>query len=299
MANTIRPKSKITERELADIVDFKLNYLGNYKTSEIITVNGQHGSLQDGEVLPTGTRVYDIIQAMLDKDYQRPYDNPTFKLTGIDEQLEVGTKGNYTITPEFNQNDAGELVSFTLEKYSMEKNRLEVIKTSNTLFTHVEPIDIKDNSILIFKGTVSFKEGIIKVKDEKEVPGNIEAGQLSYTLIITGVRKCFYGVDMDTTLPVIESNDVRKLTPAIVYEGDLVPLNIPTGTKRITFAIPVFMNDPKRIVSKKLGYDVKEVFEKSIVRVKGNNGYDDIEYKVFTYIPDTKYPSEDTYTFEF
>ena len=294
----IRPKTKITERELADAVDFKLNYLGNYKTSEIITVNGQHGSLQDGEVLPTGTRVYDIIQAMLDKDYERPYGYPIFKLTGIDEQLEVGTEGNYTITPVFEQNDAGELINFKLEKYSMENNKFEVIKSSDTLFTHTEYINIKDNSLLMFRGTVSFKEGIIKVQDEKEVPGNIEAGELTYTLLITGVRKCFYGVDMDTTLPVVDSNEVRKLTSTVLFEKDLISLDIPTGTKRITFAIPLYMIQPRRIVSKKLGYDVKEVFEKSIVRVKGNMGYDDIEYQVYTYIPDTKFPSEDTYIFE-
>ena len=44
--------------------------------------------------------------------------------------------------------------------------------------------------------------------------------------------------------------------------------------------------------------EIKDVFEKTSMRVKGANGYTDIEYKVFTYIPDAKYPSDDIYTFE-
>lgn len=293
----IRPQDKITERELADAVDFKLNYLGNYKTSETITVNGQHGALQDGEVLPTGTRLYDIIQAMLDKDYERPYKYPTFKLTGIEEKLEVGTNGNYTITPVFEKNDAGELTRFKLEKFSPSKNKFETLKDGESLVSYTQDINIEDNTVLVFKGTVWFKQGNIKVVNEESVPGYIEEGSLSDILIISGVRKCFYGTDNEV-LPVKESSDVRKLTSIIVEDGDVVSVDIPTETRRITFALPIYINEPKRIVSKKLGYDIKNVFEKSIVRVSGNNGYDDIEYHVYTYIPDTKYPSDDIYIFE-
>ena len=63
-------------------------------------------------------------------------------------------------------------------------------------------------------------------------------------------------------------------------------------------AYPAYVRDPQKVLSKKLGYDIKDVFEKTTLRVKGYNGYQDIEYKIFTYIPDTPYPSDDIYTFE-
>lgn len=298
----LRPQDKVSERELSDVVVDKLNYLGNLKLSENIIVRGQHGSFTDGEVLTKGTRVHDVIQGILDDTFERPYKYPTLELTGVGENIEVGNTVSITLVPVFNQNDAGELTRFRLER-SVSGADFVTLYDTDHIITHTEPlVSIIDNpNILSFRATAWFEKGPIKMSNGEEIEGYIEAGSISTRLTISGIRKCFYGAESGITLPVENSDQVRALPESTTFgveEGSIVPITIHTGTTRITFAYPAYVRDPQKIVSKKLGYDIKDIFEKTTLRVKGYNGYTDIEYKVFTYIPDVSYPSDDIYTFE-
>lgn len=298
----IRNYDKITERELADVVDFKLNYLADNKLSENIIVSGNHGSFTNGEVLVKGTRVHDVIQGILNPDFKRPYKFPTLELTGIGENIEVGNVVTITLVPVFTQNDAGPITRFVLER-SISGGEFVVLYDSDKIINHTEPnVSIIDSpNILSFRCTIWFEEGPIKYKAGEEIEGHIEAGSITTKLTINGIRKCFYGAESGITFPVENGEQVRALPQSTTFgveKGSIVPVNIPTGTTRITFAYPAYVRDPEKITSKKLGYDIKDVFEKVSMRVKGYNGYTDIEYKVFTYIPDTGYPSDDIYTFE-
>lgn len=298
----IRPQDKVSQRELNDVVNDKLDYLGNLKLKENIIVRGQHGSFQDGEVLVVGTRVHDVLQGLLDDTYERPYTFPTLELTGVGENIEVGNTVSITLIPVFTQNDAGPLTRFVLER-SISGGDFDTLYDTDHIVTHTESsVSIIDNpNIISFRATAWFEEGKIKYSNGEEIEGHIEAGSISTRLTISGIRKCFYGAESGVTFPVENSTQVRALPESTTFgveEGSIVPVNIETGTTRITFAYPAYNRDPQKIVSKKLGYDIKDVFTKTSVRVKGYNGYQDIEYKVFTYIPDTGYPSDDIYTFE-
>ena len=297
-----RPQDKVTERELSDIVVDKLNYLGNLKLSENIQVRGQHGAFKDGEIATKGTRVHDVLQAMLDDTFERPYTFPTLELTGVGENIEVGNTVSITLVPVFTQNDAGELTRFKLER-SISGGDFVTLYDTDHIVTHTEPnVAIIDNpNILSFRATAWFNEGKIKYSNGEEIEGHIEAGSISTRLTISGIRKCFYGAEMGVTVPVENSDQVRALPESTTFgveEGSIVPITIHTGTTRITFAYPAYVRDIQKITSKKLGYDIKDVFEKQTLRVQGWNGYTDIEYKVYTYIPDTTYPSDDIYTVE-
>lgn len=297
-----RPQDKVTERELSDVVVDKLNYLGNYKLSENIQVRGQHGSFKDGEVLVKGTRVHDIIQGILDDSFERPYTFPTLELTGVGENIEVGNTVSITLVPVFSKNDAGPLTRFKLER-SISGGDFVTLYDTDHIITHTEPtVTIIDNpNILSFRATAWFAEGPKKYSNGEEIDGHIESGSVSTRLTISGIRKCFYGAESGVRFPVETGEQVRKLPESTTFgveNGSIVTITIHEGTTRITLAYPAYVRDPKRILSKKLGYDIKDVFEKSSIRVKGYNGYTDIEYKVFTYIPDAGYPSDDIYTFE-
>ena len=297
----LRPQDKVTERELSDIVVDKLNYLGNLKLSSNIAVRGQHGSFQDGEVLIKGTRVHDILQGILDESFERPYKYPTLELTGVGENIEVGNTVSITIVPVFTQNDAGKLTRFKFEK-SISGADFITLYDSDNIIPYTEPsIAIVDNpNILSFRATAWFEEGKIKYSNGDEIEGHIEAGSVSTRLTISGIRKCFYGAEAGITIPVTTNEEVRKLPESTTFgveEGSIISIVINPGTTRITFAYPAYVRDPQKILSKKLGYDIKDIFEKTSIRVKGFNGYTDIEYKVFTYIPDVGYPSDDIYTF--
>lgn len=293
----IRPLDKITERELADSVDNKLNYLANKKLSENIIVGGQHGSFIDGETLIKGTRVHDVLQGMLNPDYMQNYKLPVLKLTGVDEKIEIGSVISFSLVPVFNQNDAGPLNRFVLER-SVAGGKYVTLYDSDTIKIHNESnisvTELKD--ILSFRATAWFDEGKVKYKNGEEIPGHIEAGSITEELRIVGVRKCFYGAESGIRYLVESSDDVRNL-PNAININSVVSINIPTGTSRITLAYPSYVGDIKRIESKKLGYDVKEVFEKNNIRVKGANGYMDLDYQVYSYIPDIEYPSDDEYIF--
>ena len=293
----IRNYDKITERELADVVDFKLNYLGNNKLSQNITVNGNHGAFKDGEILVTGTRVHDVIQGILNPDFKRPYKFPTLELTGIEETIEVGTSTSISIVPVFTQNDAGPLTRFVLER-SVVGGDYVVLFDSDHIELYTEPsVSIIDNhNILAFRATAWFEEGNVKYENGQTVEGHIEAGSVTTEIIISGIRKCFYGAESGIKFSVENGTQVRAL-PQATNISNIINIDIPEGTSRITLAYPAYMKDIDEIVSKKLGYDVKEVFEKTNIRVEGVNGYNDIDYKVYTYIPDASYPSDDVYTF--
>lgn len=298
----IRPQDKVSERELNDVVNDKLNYLGNLKLKENIMVRGQHGAFQDGEVLVVGTRVHDVLQGLLDDTFERPYTFPTLELTGVGENIEVGNTVSISLVPVFTQNDAGPLTRFVLER-SISGGDFVTLYDTDHIVTHTEPsVSIIDSpNILSFRATAWFDEGKIKYSNGEEIEGHIEAGSISTRLTISGIRKCFYGAEAGITFPVETGDQVRALpfsTTFGVENGSIVPLTIEPGTTRITFAYPAYVRDIQKITSKKLGYDIKDVFEKSSLRVKGYNGYQDIEYKVYTYIPDTGYPSDDIYTFE-
>ena len=292
----IRNNDKITERELADVVDFKLNYLANNKLSQNITVNGNHGAFKDGEILVTGTRVHDVIQGILNPDFKRPYKFPTLELTGVEENIEVGSSMSISIVPVFTQNDAGALTRFVLER-SVAGGDFVVLYDTDHIELYTEPtVSITDNSnILAFKATVWFEEGPVKYENGQAIEGRIEAGAVTTQVVISGIRKCFYGAESGIKFPVENGMQVRALESTDIKS--VMSINIPEGTSRITLAYPAYVKDVDRIVSKKLGYDIKEVFEKSNIRVEGVNGYNDIYYKVYTYIPDASYPSDDIYTF--
>lgn len=298
----IRPQDKVSERELNDVVNDKLNYLGNLKLKENIMVRGQHGAFQDGEVLVVGTRVHDVLQGLLDDTFERPYTFPTLELTGVGENIEVGNTVSISLVPVFTQNDAGPLTRFVLER-SISGGDFVTLYDTDHIVTHTEPsVSIIDSpNILSFRATAWFDEGKIKYSNGEEIEGHIEAGSISTRLTISGIRKCFYGAEAGITFPVETGDQVRALPESTTFgveNGSIVPLTIEPGTTRITFSYPAYVRDIQKITSKKLGYDIKDVFEKSSLRVKGYNGYQDIEYKVYTYIPDTGYPSDDIYTFE-
>ena len=298
----IRPQDKVSERELSDVVVDKLNYLGNLKLKENIIVRGQHGAFQDGEVLVAGTRVHDVLQGLLDDTFERPYIFPTLELTGVGENIEVGNTVSISLVPVFTQNDAGPLTRFVLER-SISGGDFVTLYDTDHIVTHTEPsVSIIDSpNILSFRATAWFEEGKIKYSNGEEVEGHIEAGSISTRLTISGIRKCFYGAESGITFPVENGNQVRALPESTTFgveNGSIVPVTIEPGTTRITFAYPAYVRDIQKITSKKLGYDIKDVFEKTSLRVQGYNGYQDIEYKIYTYIPDTGYPSDDIYTFE-
>ena len=297
----LRPQDKVTERELSDIVVDKLNNLGDLKLSENLIVKGQTiGAYTDGTVIVKGTRVHDVIQGVLDASYNLPYTFPTLELKGIGENIEVGNIVNITIAPVFTKNDAGELYRYILER-SVSGGELSTIIDSDKLQSYTEPnVKIIDSAnILKFVGTAYYNEGNTKYKQGEEIPGHIAKGEIVTTLVINGIRKCFYGSESGISMPCMSGDEVRQLPQSTSFgleKGSMFEIECLEGDTRVTFAYPAHLPDPSAVYSDKLGYNVKDIFDKSSLRVKGANGYRDIEYKVFTFIPAIGFPKTDIFT---
>lgn len=297
----LRPQDKVTERELSDVVVDKLNNLGNLRLSENLIVKGQRiGAYANGSVIVKGTRVHDVLQGIIDSSYKLPYTFPVLELKGIDEDVEVGNTLDITITPIFTQNDAGELYRYTLER-SVSGGGFTTIIDSDRLQSYTEPnVKIIDSmNILQFVATVYFEEGEIKYKQGEEIPGHVSKGEIVTTLTINGIRKCFYGSESGISMPCMTGDEVRRLPQSTTFaleEGSTFEIECFEGDTRVSFAYPAYLPDPSKVISDKLGYNIKDIFEKSTLRVKGANGYRDIEYKLFTYIPAVGFPKSDIYT---
>lgn len=295
----IRSQDKVSEREMSDIVVKKLNYIDNMKSSENMVVGKNIGSFKQGQTITVGTRLHDIIQGILDPSYESAYTFPTFKLES-DSNIEVGNIVDIIINPVYEKCDAGPLNRYKLER-SLNGGAYTTIMDGPHTKIHTEKnIKITDNdNIMTFRGTLWFDQGPEKYDNGEVVPGRIEAGKIIDVLRIAGIRRCFYGNEAGVVVPVQTNEEVRGLpnhTDFAVTEGSQVKLHCEPGDTRLTFAYPAYVRDPYSVISKKLGYDIVDIFEKSIIRVKGANGYQDIEYKVFTYIPDVPYGESDEYT---
>ena len=299
----LRQQDKVSEREMTDLVVKKLNYLENNKLSENIAVKGDHGAFVDGEILPKGTRVHDIIVGILDSSYEKPYTSPMLELSGIDKNIEVGTVlSSVTLIPVFTKNDTGGLSRFKLERAVGNKGYTTLYDGNNITNYTESNLTVNDTDVIVtYRATAWFNEGATKVVNGEKVEGHIEAGSITTVLEVSGIRKSFYGAENNKGSIAANSTQIRALplsTDFQVAEGDKIKLEIPVGTNRITFAYPAYLRDIKSIRSELLGYDIKGVFEYTYASVKGNNGYADITYKVYTYMPDVNYPTSDIYTFE-
>lgn len=143
---------------------------------------------------------------------------------------------------------------------------------------------IQDNSN-IFSSTVNYAIGPQPV-DSKNVNYStpLPVGSLTPTVIVTGKRKTFYGLNNSGTT----SGNIRSLQSSLLNlsNGSNFTINISAGTTNVVFAYPASLQDVTKVeYVQGLGSDVKTNFIKTTVNVEGLNGYTAIPYKVYKYTP--------------
>lgn len=115
--------------------------------------------------------------------------------------------------------------------------------------------------------------------------GQIKAGSKSATVstAISGYRNTFYGT-MDEKAEVT-SAVIRELTKSnkALANGAKFEVTIPVGALRVVIAYPATLRDVTSINDVNgLNAQITSSFTKSSVMVEGANGYEAIEYKVYT-----------------
>lgn len=266
------------------------------RTTKAINVVGVNsGSYSDGNTIPSGTKIEDIIEKMLKKMIPPTYVAPTISLSGSSPfVVEAGVVNAITIVPTFIQNNAGNVTSCKVYKNG------NLVKTTSVIEPFVDNNVGMTDSNIVYKVEVSYATGDVLKNNlgEDYASGQIQAGTItSSNLTYTAYRKTFYGTNSSTG--EVTSNEVRALssTNSALSAGSSFTLNIPVGAKKVIFAYPATLRDVSSIqYVEGMNAEIKGIFgSPKTVTVYGANSYNAISYKVYTYTPAEAFSAAATY----
>ena len=265
-----------------------------------ITVKGQPlGMYNEGDVIPTGETLTNILINSLRKRILPEYKSPELSLDKVSQKVETGTRVKPVITPTFTRNDGGDLIKFNLLR-RIDENELAVVYNEDmlVLYTEKDPLIVTDGNSIEYTARVNYADGEPKEDNlgDPDPDHMILAGELEASFSYTGLRKLFFTSDTEVT-KLTTSEEIRNIEWTFI-EGESMKINIPisAGDTRVIIAYPSKMNDISSIISNMLHVDVLEVFEKSTVEVYGAENNCQTEYKVYTFIPKKAFGNNEMYT---
>lgn len=114
-------------------------------------------------------------------------------------------KTTIVVTPEFSQNDAGDITKVTLRRNNI------VVYESTELKNYSDEVTLKHGEKVSYTITVEYSDGIIKNTTEGDpYPStSIKAGFKSKTIVVNGIANSYYGTIGDK---VFDVSDISGLT---------------------------------------------------------------------------------------
>lgn len=295
--------TKDTE-ELAFIKPDKSVMYPKNRTSKDFTLNGTDlGALKDGEKIPEGTSIDDLLNMITQKAIAPTYTRPTVTIAKSGSgtaagNYEAGTSITPILTATFNKNDAGDLT-----KLSILKGSAEVGSDTSSPYTYTGEAIVLGDETISFKARAAYEDGEVKNNNlgQPDATGQIKAGTKdSSTLSFVGQRNAFWGYGAGT-IESPSSDQIRGLANKRlnVSANNVISVAIATGSQHIIFALPA----PRTL--KQVSYDdlgdkgMLSAFTKTTVQVAdargGENGKKD--YNIYVYNMST--PSAATMNFSF
>ena len=269
------------------------------KTQQAYTLNGTDlGALRDGAVIEAGTDIDELLRLITTKVIPATYEEPTVKIVaGGDIEYEIGSSVSATLHSQFMQNDAGALTAHNILKNG------EIIYEGQTA-SLIESLDnfIITEEAVSFESQASYGAGEIKNNNLNEASpeGAIAAGSItSEPIVYKGYRNLFYGTGIGE-LPELNSESIRALNSQLnPVNGIDFSVSIEEGEQYVIFAYPSTLEDVKQITYVQMNdTEMAPSFTKTLVQVEGANGYQPIEYKVYTYKTDMPVVSKVTFKVE-
>lgn len=252
---------------------------GGQLAVDLNVLDVEQGSYSSGDTIIAGTTFEEIFNGMLQKVIPPTYTAPTVSLSGSGTlSVESGTLISATLTPTFNQNDAG-----LANNYELFRQAVSIFINGVAAPHGATPFNIGDENI-IFNAELDYDIGPVK-NDNTGTPdptGQILAGQVtSNNVTYRGQRKLFYGIDGD--IVNIRTNPLNYLNPS-------------NGTSRafsgsgntVVFAYPDTLRDMTgaSLVSAGFTFDILSQFTRVADQlVDDANAGNPITYKVFEYAP--------------
>lgn len=293
--------TKDTE-ELAFIKPDKSKMFIKSRSSKEYTLNGTDlGALKNGDSIPEGTSIDELLNLITQKAIAPTYTKPTVSLAKSGAgtaagSYEAGTSVTPVLTATFNKNDAGDLT-----KLSILKGGSDVGSDSSSPYTYTGEAIVLGDETVTFTAKAEYSDGPVKNNnlDQPDATGQIKAGSVnSSNFSYTGQRNLFYGTGVGE-LPELTSDVIRGLTNKKLNptQGLNFTINMATGQQYFIFAYPATLRDVNK-VNYVEGNDpnMAASLTKETVNVAdargGENGV--IEYKVYTYRAATPFAAPGT-----
>ena len=295
--------TKDTE-ELAFIKPDKSKMFIISRFSKEYSLNGTDlGALKNGDSIPEGTSIDELLNLITQKAIAPTYTKPTVSLAKSGAgtaagSYEAGTSVTPVLTATFNKNDAGDLT-----KLSILKGGSDVGSDTSSPYTYTGEAIVLGDETVTFTAKAEYSDGPVKNNnlDQPDATGQIKAGSVnSSALSFVGQRNAFWGYGAGT-IESPSSDQIRGLANKRlnVSANNVISVAIATGSQHIIFALPA----PRTL--KQVSYDdlgdkgMLSAFAKTTVQVAdargGSNGMKD--YNVYVYNMST--PSAATMNFSF
>ena len=260
------------------------------RTQNPIEVNGVTGlGIANGETIPAGTSVDDIIKMLVQKPVPATYTKPTISLANNSGQasgnVEAGTSITAKLKATFTQNDAGALTAIAIKKGSE-----EVANGTESPLTYTGEEFVIGDETVTFSATATYEDAPVKNNNlGQESKENWFAGGTitSSNYSIVGKRNLFYGTGVGA-VPEVTSDLVRGLTNKKLAptQGYSFNVNVAVGQQYIVFAYPADLRDVNNVTYVEANdTGMAGNFTKHSISVAdargGENGLK--TYKVYTY----------------
>ena len=274
------------------------------RSTKDYTLNGTDlGALKNGETIPEGTSIDDLLNMITQKAIAPTYTQPTVSLAKSGSgtaagNYEAGTSITPILTATFNKNDAGDLT-----KLAVLKGGSEVGSDATSPYTYTGEAVVLGDETITFTAQATYADGPVKDNNlgQPDATGQIKAGtKTSSALSYVGQRNAFWGYGAGT-IESPTSDQIRGLANKRlnVSVNNVISVAIATGSQHIIFALPA----PRTLTQ--VSYDdlgdkgMLSAFTSSTVQVAdargGENGLKD--YNVYIYNMST--PSAATMNFSF
>ena len=272
------------------------------RSTKDYTLNGTDlGALKDGETIPEGTSIDDLLNMITQKPIAPTYTQPTVSLAKYGSgtaagSYEAGTSITPILTATFNKNDAGDLT-----KLAILKGGDEVGSDATSPYTYTGEAIVLGDETITFTAQATYSDGPVKNNNlgQPDATGQIKAGtKTSSNFVYTGARNMFYATGVGE-IPEITSDYVRGLTNKKLSptQGYNFTINMAVGQQFFIIAYPATIRDINKINYVE-GNDpnMAASLTKTTVNVAdargGENGA--IEYKVFYYKAATPFAAPGT-----
>ena len=267
------------------------------------------GQIKNGEVIEKETSFTDFVKRLLLTTYQPEFQSPSVSLSSNSAtRVEAGTVKDLVLSVNFDKgsilgdfdadgvwqfeekqnNRAGEADEFTIQGANLG------LANEDTLVGYT--VSEGENN---FTASVSHLEGPQPYdSDEGNYGSPLAAGVLGAEMIIYGKRNLFYGSDVVDGDPYTVSDEIRELSNTYLNPSNNTSftINIPAGAKKVVFAYPATIQDVSSVTYVEgMNAEVRSAFDKEVFEVEGANGYNPIDYKVYTFTPSAPFENEATY----